>query len=258
MSHTEIEILVALLAGLLSGVVSEIGGAGPLLSLPMLISVGIPPVVANGTNRLGIVTLYTMAYADYQRKHTVDTIYAWRLSFPIIVGTIIGALTATHIADTQMHWVVIGLTVAMILFTSFTKPLTDSHRKVSRAVKWAVLFLAGVYCGLISAGMAFLIFFLMVTVMGMEVEKARGMKEFLSMIVTPFALLIFIWFGHINWLAGGFLAIGAAAGGWYGVELVDKWGDKRTKHKVLISLIISVLYLTIFMIRHYGTGIEFI
>lgn len=264
MGHMEIEIVVALVAGLLSGIFSEIVGAGALVSLPMLISVGLPPVIANGTNRIGTMALYTAAYFSYRDHKSVDVRSAWIYAIPVVAGTIFGSLVAVHLSDNVMQWLIIGLIAAMALFNSLTPSLENrvgaTEKPLTRLNVFNIilLFVAGIYCGLIAQVMSYLMYFIMVRWMMVDKDVAQGLKFFLAMIVTPFALSIFIIYGRIDWLVGLFLFIGASYGGFLGERILTVMKHKSTNHLIILSLALSLLYLFVFMLKHYSDGVDII
>ena len=55
-------------AGLAAGIINTLAGGGSLLTLPVLIFMGLPPHVANGTNRIGIVVQALIGSAGYRSK----------------------------------------------------------------------------------------------------------------------------------------------------------------------------------------------
>lgn len=244
------EFIIILIAGIISGFVSEIGGAGSLISLPMLIAIGVPPVVANGTNRIAVMSLYTAAFFDakLRNKHKVE-IVALKFSAPIIIGTVIGSYIANVISNVVAQWLIIALTIAMVLFTSFSyvpKDVTEQKDKF-RPYAYIIMLLLGIYCGLFQSGMAYLMLFVMVKFIKVDNVRAEFIKEFLSMLATIASLIVFVIMGHINWKCGAILFIGGAIGGWFGSESLAKWDEKSNKHAVFVSILTSIVLLSVFM-----------
>lgn len=264
MEHLEIEIFVALIAGLLSGIFSEMGGAGALISLPMLISVGLPPIIANGTNRVGTMALYTAAYFSYKSHKTVDFKAASIYSIPIVFGTILGAIIAVQITDIVMQWIIVTMIILLTILDGFAPKIVNKTNASTDPIKLltfsrlALFFVIGIYCGLVAQVMAFLVYFVLVRIIGIDIEVANGMKFFIAMIVTPVALIFFIASGMINWFAALFLLIGAGFGGFIGERMLTVMRHKSTRYFIILSLAFSLLYLLIFMIKHYQDGIKVI
>ncbi|WP_298062970.1 sulfite exporter TauE/SafE family protein [uncultured Rikenella sp.] len=264
MEPTPIHYAIALLAGLSSGIVSEIGGAGSLLSLPMLISLGLPPSVANGTNRIGVMTQYTMGYIRYLAHKPIPHKEAAILSLTLVLGTIAGACFAVRITGVLFNWIFIGVMIITILFTFFSKELTDRPDSTddpvghSRLVDYLVFLLLGLYCGMIQAGMAYLMYHVLVKRLHTTTQTAEAIKTYMSMIVTPFALFIFIWFGHIDWELGACVAVGGGLGGWIGEKFVERKDTRTVKRWFMVALVISVVYMLLFVQLHWHDGILYL
>jgi len=79
-------------AGMLAGFVDAIAGGGGLIALPVLLSVGIPPVTAFGTNKLQSVVGTAIAAFTYWRKGFVS-LQLLALAIPLtFIGSFLGAL----------------------------------------------------------------------------------------------------------------------------------------------------------------------
>lgn len=250
----------AILAGLASGIVSEIGGAGSLISLPMLIGLGLPPNVANGTNRIGVMTQYTMGYIRYRTQKSVPHKEAAILSVTLVLGTIAGAYFAVRIANAIFNWIFIGVMILTVLFTFFSRELFDRPDSTSdpvghsRIADYLIFLLLGLYCGMIQAGMAYLMYYILVTRLHTATQTAEAIKTYMSMIVTPFALFIFIWFGHIDWELGACVAVGGGFGGWLGERFVEHKDTRTVKDWFMVALVISVIYMLLFVQLHIHDG----
>lgn len=258
------EDIIILLAGLLSGFLSEIGGAGSLLSLPMLISLGIPPVVANGSNRVAVFSLYTSAYARYvyTGKRIYDPKYISELAVPIILGTVCGAVSANILPDAFMHWAIIGFSIALIILNSHTQ-IRDDIMVPRVAIKLSIknfllLFGAGTYAGLIQSGMTYIFFYIFANILLIDYPASKYLKFYFSMFVTPIALVVFMFFANINFKVGFLLLIGGAIGGWIGSYKIEHWDINKDRYIIKLSIVFSVLYLIVFMLRYVPKGILFI
>lgn len=246
------------IAGILSGITSEIGGAGMLISLPMLIAFGLPPIVANGTNRIGTMMLYGSAWYEHRKHDKINYYQALVLSIPIITGTILGAYLAVKVSNALMQWSIVILIVTVSIFTAFAHPVPDSDSVTDNperhlTVRKVLLLLAvGLYCGYLQSGMSFLMLYVLIKYLDTKNAMANGIRHFLSMFVTPFSLIIFIAFGHISWTDGFYLAIGAAVGGWLGALFLNYLPMSLTRINIVLSLVVSVLYLIYFVTKNWG------
>ena len=82
---------ILLLAGLAAGIINTLAGGGSLLTLPVLIFMGLPPYVANGTNRIGIVIQALVGTAGYRSKGVSTFPFNIYLGIAALFGSLIGA-----------------------------------------------------------------------------------------------------------------------------------------------------------------------
>lgn len=259
----ELQYFLVIMAGLISGIISEIGGAGSLVSLPILVSIGMPPVVANATNRMGVMALYTAAFVRYVSGHSI----AWRVCFkagvPLMIGTVVGAWFASSSVSLILDWAIVGTSVFVVVIDTYTPRLTKesqaeliTHRSLWRQVwGYCILVAVGVYCGLVQSAMAYMMFSVLVTKLGVEVKMAESAKYFLSMIVTPVALVLFIIAGHVDYNVGLLLAGGAMIGGWIGGRMNQQYSGVSLKHIYFTTLVVSISMIAILMKHNIERGI---
>lgn len=113
-----LELVALTCAGALAGVVNVVAGGGSLLSIPLLIFFGLPPTVANGTNRVAILVQNIGATASFQRRRLVP--WAWvRLGAPAAtVGAALGTWAAISVGDLafrrMLAVVMVGAALLMI------------------------------------------------------------------------------------------------------------------------------------------------
>jgi len=92
-------IPVVFTVGIIAGFINTIAGGGSLLTLPILIFLGLPTAVANGTNRLAIMTQCLFAVIGFKRKGVSNFKLSLLLSVPALIGAIIGAQIAVDLSD---------------------------------------------------------------------------------------------------------------------------------------------------------------
>src|SRR5512145_742962 len=81
-------------AGLIAGFINTIAGSGSLLTLPLLMFIGLPPHVANGTNRIAIMLQSLVGTLGFRKEAALNKKTALSLGIPSVVGSIAGALLA--------------------------------------------------------------------------------------------------------------------------------------------------------------------
>ena len=88
MNDTLLLFLLAIV-GFIAGVINTIAGGGSLLTLPMLIFMGLPPSVANGTNRIGIFIQTITSVAGFKSKGIKPSIFSLYLGVSALIGSLI-------------------------------------------------------------------------------------------------------------------------------------------------------------------------
>ena len=89
------EIIVLLVAGILSGFITTLASSGSTITLPLLLFLGLPPVMANATNRIHIMFGSLMAMYNYNKSKLINWNKALIITIPVILGTITGVVIAS-------------------------------------------------------------------------------------------------------------------------------------------------------------------
>src|SRR6267154_844550 len=83
-------VMVLLIAGIACGFINTLASSGSAISLPMLLTLGLPALAANATNRLPVLFGSLMALRTFQTQGKVDWSAAWRIVLPATVGSAVG------------------------------------------------------------------------------------------------------------------------------------------------------------------------
>ena len=113
--------LAVIVAGFGTGFVNTLAGSGSLISLPLLIFLGIPANVANGTNRVGVLIQNLVAAESFRRQQVMDSTLGIWLGVPSIIGAIIGAQIAANL-DEEMMRRPIGVLMIVMLVVILIRP----------------------------------------------------------------------------------------------------------------------------------------
>lgn len=247
-----VTVIVLLLAGLACGIINVIGGGGSLLALPVLLALGLPAGVANGTNRVAILLQDITAVGIFRKQKQLPMREGFLLSIPVIIGAVIGAwLAAEYLTEMILNIVILLLTVLMIAalffqpdkWTRTKNSITFHGLTVSNFI---LLLFIGFYGGFIQAGFTYLVLAVLVLRMGHNMVTGDALKLFLNLMIIPVALIIFIYHNQIEWGYGLIMGIGSAAGGYWGVKFVRSWSPKFIRSILLILLVLSALYIIFF------------
>jgi uncharacterized membrane protein YfcA len=238
-------------AGLVAGFINTLAGSGSLLTLPMLMFIGLPPNMANGTNRIAIMLQSLVGSLGFRKQAALDRSTGFKLGIPSVLGSIAGALMALALNAKAMERVIGILLIIMFFFILF-KPevwLKGQKEKQIPASVWlnfVVFFLIGVYGGFVQAGVGFFLLGGLVLGAGMDLVKANAIKNILVFLYTPFALLVYIIGHQVDYKSGLILSIGSMTGAWLGTKSAVSWGPVFVRYVLLIAVFISAVQLMFF------------
>ena len=96
-------LLVLGLAGAVAGVINTIAGGGSLLALPVLVALGLPPGVANGTMRVGVAVQNVTSALTFHSRGVRQYGLVLRLVLPMVLGAAVGTVLATRLPDDALR-----------------------------------------------------------------------------------------------------------------------------------------------------------
>lgn len=241
---------IAIIGGLFAGFINTFAGNGSAITLTILTEVfGLPGLVANATNRLGVAAQGITGTYGFYRNGKLDLQGGKTIIIVVILGAILGIITSLYVSNEQFMWVFRVMMIAM-LFLLLLKPkrwLRDGNDNLNKN-PWVIIpiFLAlGFYGGFIQMGMGIFFLMSMVLVVRYNIIHANAIKVFVVVIYTLMAIAIFQWKGLIDWKIGLTLAAGQAVGGFIAAEVASRHPKaKEWAYRILLlAMLIAVLKL---------------
>lgn len=237
------EYPLLIVVGLIVGFINTMAGGGSLLTLPILIFLGLPSSVANGTNRIAIMMTAFSANMGFKSKGISTFPYSAYTGSCALVGSIIGAHIAIDLNDEAFNKILSIIMIIVILIIVF-KPkiisdklsvrLTGKHLRIS----CVVFFFVGVYGGFVNAGIGFVIMLFLHFYNRMNLVRVNATKVVIVLVYTLGAFLTFVFNDLVDYSYGFCLAIGAVIGGWNASRFAVKKGEKVIKIFLVISVFI--------------------
>ncbi len=215
-------IPVIFTVGVIAGFINTLAGGGSLLTLPILIFMGLPTSIANGTNRLAIMVQCVFAVAGFKRKGVSNFKLSLVLSVPALLGAIVGAQIAVDMSDflfKRVLAIVMLFVVGVTLWNPRQKLTPDkkthinlqessgsksliSPKRYQLIINMIVFFFIGFYGGFIQVGVGFIIIATLTTIMGLNLVVTNTHKVFIVGIYTFFALIVFVVNSKVCWEMG--------------------------------------------------------
>jgi len=235
--------LIVVAVGIVAGIINTLAAGGSLLTLPVLMALGLPPNMANGTNRVAIFLQNVVGVRQFHREKVMDFPSGFKVGIPAAAGAIAGAFIAVNLNDEVMKLAIAGVMILVFLLI-LLKPNRwinshETHPPIPYWVQVIVFFFVGVYGGFIQAGVGFFLLTSLVLGSGFELVKANALKLLIILLYTPLALLIFFMNGDVNLWIGLVLAVGNMTGAWIGTKIAVKWGAVLIRYFVLVAILVA-------------------
>ena len=238
--------VVLFLAGLAAGTVNSIAGGGSLFTLPLLIFLGLPPTVANATNRIAVLSGGIGASETFRRSGLVPVSWLKLAAPPALIGAVLGTIAALMVPDLAFQRIlsiVLVLAAGWLFWNPIRPPDEGRHFPPAGTARWisrAVFFLVGVYGGFIQAGVGFIVLTI-TSANGLDLIRGNAVKAPLVFLFTLATVVLFTYSGMINWGMGLALAAGQILGATFGVRLQILKGQDWVRH-VLTLIILACAF----------------
>jgi len=244
-------VLALIGAGFLCGFINTLAGSGSLITLPLLMFMGLPANMANGTNRIAILLQNIVGVSSFKQQKVFRFGEGLWLAVPAVVGSIIGAMLAVNLND-QIMTRTIGSLLIIMFFIILLKPdvwIKGQAGLIRAKPSWwqiLIFFAIGIYGGFIQAGVGFFLLSGLVLGAGFDLVKANAIKLLIVLLYTPFALIVFIYNDQVNWAAGLILAVGNMIGALVASRFAVSWGPKFVRWILLVIVFAASIKLIIF------------
>ena len=249
------EQLAVLGAGLVAGVLTSTVGVASLVSFPVLVAVGLPPVVANVSNTLGLIPAGlsgSFGYREELRTHP-------RVSWTIVVCCALGAVGGAALLLTQPAETFEAVVPWLILFSCLLvgaqpwistwlrrhqHPAQPIERRVTLSpVTTFFALLTGTYGGYFGAGSGVM----MVAVLGLgtdiDLRVVNGLKTVAVLAGNLVAGAVFVAVAEVDWLAVLTLAAGSVVGGYVGAKVGRRLPPGLFRGLVVVAGIVAAVAL---------------
>jgi uncharacterized membrane protein YfcA len=243
---TGLETVAVLIAGLGAGVMTSTVGVASLLSFPVLVAVGLPPVVANASNTVGMTPgglSGSFGYREELREHP-------RMTAAVIttcaVGSVAGAVLLLALPpgvfEAIVPWLILFTCLLVGISPRLSRWLRRNHEGVepesrTRMSPLTTFFatLTGVYGGYFGAGSGVMMLAVLGLGVDLEFRIINALKTLAVLAANVVATVIFVLVADLDWRAVGVLAAGSIVGGYVGARI-----GRRLPPTLLRGLVVVV------------------
>jgi len=245
-------VVLILLAGFAAGFINTLAGSGSIISLPLLMFLGLPANVANGTNRVMIILSNAVGLVGFRKHGEIKLKGNVGIAIPTIIGALIGAVSAVHVNE-KILTRIIGALMIVLFFMVIYKPekwlktASPDHTTHPSWGQYVFMFFIGFYGGFLQLGVGVFLLSGLVLGAGYDLVKANAIKVLIILVYTLFILPVFIWNHQVNFTAGLILAAGSMIGAYVASRVAVSWGPKFVRYILLgVILVAAVKFLGVF------------
>lgn len=245
------QTLLLFSAGVVGGVVNAVAGGATLITFPIMLMSGLPPVLANATNAVAIAPGHWLAaLADRRKMPPLDRHLIGSLTIAFFAAMVGAGLLLALPGETFMLPVPALIGFATALFAA--APMLGRwsiQRHASIAGKGALpaLILCSVYGGFFGAGLGILLSAVISLSEPQDIRKVKVLKNLIAGSVSLAAVMVFIVKGAVIWTAAVPMLIGALLGGYAGGHL-NRWLPDWAVRAIVIS---TGVFMTVFYAQRY-------
>jgi len=245
-------LAVLALVGVLAGGINTIAGGGSNLTLPLLMLLGLPADVANGTNRVAVALQCVVGIRGFRNHDRLDEAAILPILVPTLLGGVAGSFAAAVIPVAALKPIllitILSMSVVILLKPSFIAPPPGTPVVDVRDNRgaWWMLLVAGTYSGFVQAGVGFILLAALAGGLRYDLVRANALKMVCSLGSTLIALGVFIYFDMIRWVPGLILAVGTMLGAWMSVKFAVRAQQSTIKWFLFVMTLCSCLAALLF------------
>lgn len=240
--------LLAIAAGAVAGVINTLAGSGSLVTLPLLVFLGLPADVANGTNRVGVLLQNVVGIFVFRRGGLSQSQGSRWIIVPAVAGALLGAGIATVLDKSAMERAIAVVMVIMlvVLISNPKRWLREKSEAVAGRPGIGVIllyFVIGIYGGFIQAGVGVLLLSGLVLASGYSLNHANMIKLTIVLLMAIIALPVFMFNGQVDWGLGALMAVGQAIGAWAAANYATRVPNANlwVRRLLIVIVVISIV-----------------
>ena len=228
------EMVAVAAAGFAAGGINAVVGSGTLVTFPVLLAVGLPPVTATVSNSLGLVPGNLTGAIGYRRELAGQRSLLVRLLPASILGALTGAFLLLHLPPSSFEAIVpvlIALAVVLVAVQPALQRSLRNRRPVEdgapqhigrgrMSALFAGAYLTGSYGGYFAASQGVLQIGIFGLLLRESLQRLNAIKNVLTTAVNGVAAATYIVVANdrVDWRASALIAVGAILGGYTGAR----------------------------------------
>ncbi|MGV9693721.1 sulfite exporter TauE/SafE family protein [Streptomyces sp. NPDC003444] len=250
------EALAVFAAGIGAGTINTIVGSGTLITFPVLLATGLPPITANVSNALGLVPGSVSGAIGYRRELKGQKKRILRLGAAALVGGLVGAILLLALPSDAFDAIVpvlIGLALVLVLLQPRIAAAVKRRRERTGSeahpdggpALLVGLLLASMYGGYFGAAQGVLYLSLMGLLLHDDLQRINAVKNILGALVNGVAAVFFLFVADFDWTAVLLIAVGSTIGGQLGAKVGRRLSPTVLRGVIIAVGVVAILQLTL-------------
>lgn len=223
-------LIILALVAFLAGFIDAVAGGGGMLTVPALLSLGLPPHIALGTNKLAATFSSSVSTFAYYRQRLFQPQRWKRALAATLLGAILGTLFVDWISTAWLDKVLPLVILIAAVYTLFHKTPTNTHAGTPPPCatfhkrQYGQGLILGFYDGMAGPGTGAFWTVSSMALHRMTILLASGMSKAMTLVSNATSLVTFALLGHIDWVLGLTMGICLMAGAWVGAHSAIRFG----------------------------------
>lgn len=219
-------VIILFIAGLAAGLLASIAGLASLVSYPVLLALGVPPVSANTTNTAALVFTGVGSYMSSAKELKDNRQITWRVALIAVIGGILGSIILAYAPASTFERIVPFLIFGagiLMLWSQFHHPQPRTNNLQHPLTKWfkyLAIFLVGVYIGYFGASAGMILLAILMVTLNRSYAVTNAIKNFTTFITNALSLLIYAFTTKIYWWMVLPMGVGMFLGSYIGPVIV--------------------------------------
>lgn len=226
------ELWLLALGGVAAGAVNSVVGSGTLITYPLLLAYGLPPVVANGTNALGVAPGGIAGAYGYRRELRSSgrrlLPYVATMAVGALAGACLVVLLPAQVFTLVVPWLILLACALVVVQPVLSHALSRrglTAGQVRAGILLPALLVTGVYCGYFGAATGIVLMAVLALLYDPDLQQSNALKNLVTGGANLTAALVFALAGRVDLGAALAVAVGATLGGLLGAPFARRLPD---------------------------------